>query len=230
MRRIFKDSRLAPIFALTFSLFGSSPARATSATWNGATNSSWATTTNWSATPPPGTGDTATFGLTDNGHTTISLGTGVTVNTVQFDMAQDGYTIGAGAVGSETLTLNNGGSITLTNTVKNDQLFNAAVVLGTNANTASSSFDNLSAKTLTVAGNISGGAGGTAGTKTLTLNTGKITISGVIGGGGGTIAVTDSGDVTLAATNTFTGALTVTVNNTLVVPTVNNASANGPLG
>ena len=35
-------------------------AHAASATWSGATSGNWSVTTNWSANPVPGTGDTAT--------------------------------------------------------------------------------------------------------------------------------------------------------------------------
>jgi len=56
-----------------------------SATWNGTTNSTWSTSTNWTAGGPPGTGNTATFSNAGNGNTTLDLGAGVTVNTVLFD-------------------------------------------------------------------------------------------------------------------------------------------------
>lgn len=90
-------------------------------------------------------------------------------------------------------------------------------------------------RTLTFAAPITGGTGGVAGTKTLTLfiSTDAATVfNGVIGGGGGTIAVTKStgtGTLALNGANTFTGALTID-EGTLVVPTVNNASTAGPLG
>ncbi|MBP7949669.1 MAG: autotransporter-associated beta strand repeat-containing protein [Verrucomicrobiales bacterium] len=226
--------RMAVIVATAW-LVGSNDARADSGQWTGATNANWATLTNWSSNPNPvpGTGNTATFGSTNNGNTTISLGAGVTIGTLNFTSTPS-YTIGAGAVGSETLRFDHGGNMGLGGT--NDQWINAAVVLGPNANTASYLFGSFSSgSTLTFAGPITGGTGGVAGTKTLTLmtSTGATTVfNGAVGGGGGSIAVTKSngtGTLALNGTNTFTGALTIDEGK-LVVPTVNNASTAGPLG
>ena len=104
------------------------------ATWTGANGSTWADA-NWSSSPVPGAANnvhTATFNSAGGGQTTINLGAGVTLNTVLFDTATAAaYTIGSGAVGSQTLTLENGGAITTSSTVVNGQVVNAAVVLGT---------------------------------------------------------------------------------------------------
>jgi hypothetical protein len=92
---------------------------AASATWAGATDGLWATSTNRSITPVPGTGDTATFAGTW-GATLVSLGSGITINAVLFDTAgAAAYTIGSGAVNSQPLTCNNIGGV-----------INAAIVLG----------------------------------------------------------------------------------------------------
>ncbi len=151
-----------------------SPARAGVFTWNGSSSSLWATAANWTGTsPPPGLNDTATFNATSatvNAHTTIDLGAGVSINTILFDTANAAaYTIGAGAVNSQTLTLADTGAVTMNSTVANNELFNAAIILGT-ATTSSYTFTNSSTtNSLTFSGNISGGTGGTAGAKTLTL-------------------------------------------------------------
>jgi autotransporter-associated beta strand protein len=210
-------------------------AHATSATWTGTGDANWATLGNWSANPVPGTGDTATFGAINGGHTTISLGGGITISTLAFDTNSTGYTIGSGAVGSQTLTLNNGGSIQISNVFpQSNQLINANLLLGTNANAGTFTLSSLRAGfILIVAGNISGGAGGTAGAKTLAIDgNGDTTLSGVIGNGGATslaITKTGGGKLTLSGTNTFTGALTIS-QGFVSVPVINNASANGPLG
>ena len=60
-------------------------APAASATWNGTTDAVWATATNWSANPIPGTGDTATFDHAGLARVVISLGTGVTVQNLIFN-------------------------------------------------------------------------------------------------------------------------------------------------
>ena len=50
-------------------------AYAASATWQGTTDAIWANTANWSVSPVPGTGDTATFNAA-SGFATIDLGGG----------------------------------------------------------------------------------------------------------------------------------------------------------
>ncbi len=203
-------------------------ALAASLVWTGVTDSNWSTTTNWSPNGTPGATDTATFNGAGNGNTTISVA-GVTINTILFDTANAAaYTIGSGVAGSQTLTLANGGAVTMNAAAGHDELFNATINLGNASTSAGYTFTNNSlTKALTVAGNIGGGS--TTGTKTLTIGgAGTTTISGAIGGGSGTIAVTINGRTTLSGTNTFAGALTVA--GTLSVPVFNNQSAAGPLG
>ena len=90
---------------------------AASGTWTGATDATWAGA-NWSASPVPGTLETATFNGLGNGFTTIDLGSGISVGTILFDTASvAGYTIGSGGVGAQTLTLDNTGAITMNSTV-----------------------------------------------------------------------------------------------------------------
>ncbi|KAB2646852.1 MAG: PEP-CTERM sorting domain-containing protein [Verrucomicrobia bacterium] len=176
------------------------------ASWTGANGSTWADA-NWSSSPVPGAANnvhTATFNSAGNGQTTINLGAGVTLNTVLFDTATAAaYTIGSGAVGSQTLTLENGGAITTSSTVTNGQLVNAAVVLGTDRSAQTYTISNNAttpATALTVAGNITGAAsGGTAGAKTLAvLGAGDTDLTGGIAKGGATsLAVTKAGTGTL---------------------------------
>ncbi len=179
--------------------------------WTGTTDNTWAGANNWSPSGPPGTGNTATFNGAGNGNTTISLGGGVTISNLVFDTATVvPYTIGSGAAGSQTLTLNDGGSVQVTGTVTASQLFNANVVLGTgvatnylitNGGTASLTF---AAGTL-----IQGGSGGTAGAQSLT-NSGNITIAGNVTNGGATslsLQQEGTGTLTLTGTNTFTGPI-----------------------
>ncbi|MEI6653633.1 MAG: autotransporter-associated beta strand repeat-containing protein, partial [Verrucomicrobiota bacterium] len=202
------------------SLLAVNAASATSATWTGSTDALWATLTNWSANPVPGTGDTATFNAAAGlGGAVIDLGAGVTLNSILFDTSSAAaYTIGAGVLNSQTLTLNNGGSIILNSTVANNGLFNAGIILGTDATTQGYTFaNNSTTNALTIAGDITGGTGGTAGTETLTVNgTGNTAISGIIGNGGATaVALTKSGagTLTVSGANLFTGGVTLTTGN-----------------
>ena len=176
------------------------------ASWTGANGSTWADA-NWSSSPVPGAANnvhTATFNSAGGGQTTINLGAGVTLNTVLFETATAAaYTIGSGAVGSQTLTLENGGAITTSGTVVNGQVVNAAVVLGTDRSAQTYTISNNAttpATALTVAGNITGAAsGGTAGAKTLAvLGAGDTDITGGIAqGGAASLAVTKAGTGTL---------------------------------
>ena len=178
--------------------------KAASGTWTGAVDNTWAGA-NWTASPVPGTGDTATFSGAGGGHTSIDLGSGITIFNILFNAGNAAaYTIGNGAVGSQTLTLNNSGGITVNATVANNQLFNAAIVLGTDSTAQNYTNINNSPLTLTFAGNISGGvSGGTAGYKTLVVGgLGNTVISGsLLNGAATSVSLTKVG----AGNLTFNG-------------------------
>jgi len=214
MKKIFS---VIVILAMFFSI--STPSYAASGEWLGTTNSTWATTTNWNPNTTPGTGNTATFDTAGNAHTTIDLGAGVTINTVAFNTGAASYTIGSGAVGSQTLTLNDNGAITSSGTAAS-QTVNANLVLGTDTTSQSNNITNNTSNALTVAGNISGSAAGTA-TDTLVNNgSGTTAITGNITNGASTVAVTQSGTgtLTLSGTNTYSGGTTIS-SGTLVATT-----------
>ncbi len=184
------------------------PAFAASGTWNGTNTNVWSTSSNWSASPAPVAADTATFANAGNGNTTISLG-GNTAASIIFDTASAAaYTLGTGAVGSQTFTLSNG-NITMNATVTTNQLFNANLTLGT-ATTVTDTITNNGAGSLTFAGNLTGGSGGVAGTKTLAFTgTGNTSVSGVIANGGATtVALTKAGagTLTLSGANSYIGS------------------------
>ena len=107
-----KINPLTPITGLLL-LAGALELQAASGSWTGATDANWSDA-NWSATPVPGTGNTAIFGGAGNGNTTINLGSGITILDLMFNSGSAAaYTIGAGAAGSQTLSLNNSGAITM---------------------------------------------------------------------------------------------------------------------
>ena len=190
-------------------------AHAASATWLGTVDTLWSTGGNWSATPGPGSGDTATFSSAGGPLDTIDLGTGVTLGAILFDTAAvDPYTIGSGGANTQSLTLNNGGTITVAAAVTSGQSVNAALILGTDATAQTYTLTNNStAATLAVAGSISGGSGGTAGAKTLAVaGAGATSLTGIIGNGNaGSVGLTKTGagTLTLSAANTFTGPIAV---------------------
>ncbi|MGJ8650330.1 MAG: beta strand repeat-containing protein [Opitutaceae bacterium] len=225
-----------PLLLTTAAAFVLSGAVANAATdtWDGDTDALWSDTTNWvGATIVPGTGDTATFNsvVGTGGAAVIDLSGGVTIGALEFTGASvAAYTIGAGAVGTDTLTLDNGGNIVMTSTVANDQLINAHVVLGTDATSASNTLTNNSANTLTIAGDISGGTGGSAVAKTFTIfGTGTTHLSGVISDGGATsLALTKStnpgGTLILSGANTYSGGTNINAGN---IVQANNDNALG---
>lgn len=114
-----------------FSVFFSRLAFAGSDTWNGASGTSeWASTGNWAGSSVPGSGDTATFDNAGNGQTTIDLGTGVSVNQIDFTGAPcAAYTIGLGGAGGQSLTLNSGSTISVDASASNAQTVNANISL-----------------------------------------------------------------------------------------------------
>ena len=215
--------------------------KAASGTWTGATDATWAGA-NWSASPVPGSGDTATFNGAGGGHNTIDLGSGVTIMNLLFDTSSAAaYTIGNGVAGSQTLTLNNSGGITVNSTVASNQLFNAAIVLGTDTTAQTNAIVNNSTNILTFASNLYGGlTGGAAGIKTLAVGgLGNTVISGnITNGGATTIAITKTGAGTLSfdgTVNATTGLNsqgaygTITVNGGTLALDFSNAGANSDL-
>jgi fibronectin-binding autotransporter adhesin len=202
--------------------------QAASGSWTGVTDNTWAGA-NWTATPVPGTGDTATFNGLGNGHTTIDLGSGVTIMNLLFNTGSAAaYTIGNGAVGSQTLTLNNSGGITLNSTVASNERFNAAIVLGTDSTAQSYTNLNNSAQTLTFASSIYGGpsaGSGTAGTKTLVMGgSGNTVVSGSLLNGASSLPAT----TTVALTKL--GAGTLTFNGTVNASTLGGGAGGGAFG
>jgi autotransporter-associated beta strand protein len=215
-RRNHTPAALALALA-TFSPFATRSAHATSDTWDGSTDGAWATTSNWLTDPAavPGAGETATFSLdaaTVNNNTTIDLGAGVTIGAILFDTsAAAAYTLGSGAVGSQTLTLGTtGNAITLNSTVANNQLINASLGLtvtrtASNPSTYYAVTNNSATNTLTVAGGISAS---TAGVKVLHVTgAGNGAISGSISSGTGNVSLfkTGTGTLTLSGGATFSG-------------------------
>ena len=210
-------------------------AYAANGTWNGTSSAVWSLAGNWSASPAPGTGETATFNNAGNANTTLDLGSGVTISSILFDTASvAAYTIGSGTVGSQTLTLNDSGSIMANSTIANAQTFNAKLTLGTDGTVQSYSIVNNSTTKLLTFANITGGTGGTAGAKTLNISTaaGKVTLNGPIVNGGASslgLALTSiSGNVGVnlsgGAANTYSGGTAVGSGVSVNVSTANSLS------
>ena len=202
-------------------------------TWGGGADTLWSSDLNWLTSVVPGVGDTATFDNAGNGNVIIDLGAGVTVGNIAFDTAAvAAYTLGSGAVGSQSLTLGNGGTISLTSTVSANQLVNAALTLGTDGTAQTFALSNASlTNSLTLAGGISGSTG--TGLKTVSVGgLGATVLSGVISNGtGGTVGITKTGNGALSLSNTvntFSGGVTLGANTgTTTATTFNGTNATG---
>ena len=206
-----------------FALFCGGVAQAANGTWTGAdSNTYWTNSLNWSASPYPAGTQTATFSNGGNGQTTINLIGLTNIANVTFDTAGvAAYTLGSGAVGSQTLVLTNNGMCQVTASAGASQTVNASVQLGTDRTAGSYFFHNDSSnKTLTVAGTLfSGTTSGTAGTKTLSADgAGSIVFSGSISNGtASAIILTNgcAGTLTLSGSNTITTLYITGTSNTV---------------
>lgn len=218
-------------FAVLLVTHAPETAHAAAATWTGSSDALWATPGNWSASPVPGMDDTATFNNAGGSVDVVSLA-GITVHTIRFDTSAAAYTFGSGAVNSESLTLNNGGAITLNAGTANNQLINAAILLGTDGSARTFTItNNTAARILTLAGSVTGSAG--AGIKTIALaGSGPVIFNGAISNGSsGTVKLTKGGAGTLALSataSTFSGGTVIdAASGTVTAKSTNATNATG---
>jgi outer membrane autotransporter protein len=119
--RAFRGSLLTASSVVAIGLvtaFGSTGARATDGTWNGATSNQWNTGTNWSSTPTANTTPDGTATFTTNNPTSIAIsGANVltAISTVQFNTGALAYTF---TVGNE-LDFETNGTVTAQGIVNN---------------------------------------------------------------------------------------------------------------
>jgi autotransporter-associated beta strand protein len=213
--------RLIPLSLVVLSALGScGSALAASGTWNStATTGAWQTAANWLSGNIPGATsgttniDTATFNSTSS-TTTIVPDAGRNLANITFDTSAAPYTIGS-ALGN-SLLLTAGGQIQIASTFSGSNIteaINAPLILEGNYTFADNGAN--VGDLLSFGGAISSGV---VGTHTLTIaGNGNTNMNGVIAGAG-TIAVAKSGSgtLTLGASNTFTGGVTINAG-TLVV-------------
>ncbi len=187
-----------------------SVAHAASGTWNGTQDTAWTNSANWSASPYPSGGDTATFNNAGNGQTTLAVAGLASIANLTFDTAGvAAYTLGANGANQQTLVLANSGAVQLTSSAANSQRVDAALTLGTDKNTGTYTLRNdQTLNTLTFAGNVAGSsAGPTAGAKTLNVEgAGSTRLLGNVTPGGAaslTLNANGSGPLTLSGANTL---------------------------
>ncbi len=206
-RRIGRPALIRMGTGIVMAALMSQTAQAVSDSWTGSVDGAWATAGNWLSNPGtvPGTGDTATFNAA-SANTTINLGAGVTISNVMFEAGAAAYTIGAGAPGSQTLSLENAGALGLSPLVSNNQLINANLSLSSAAN-ASATITNSSSALLTVAGGII--ANVSSGNGVLHVRgPGNVVLSGPItkpGGGSFALFKRGSGQLTISSNSVWSG-------------------------
>lgn len=168
-------------------------ALAVDATWNGTTDGLWSTGSNWSATPVPGSGNTATFNNAGGGNVNVTTGA-IGLGNLLFDTSSAAaYTLAGG-----TITLDPAGTVVVNGSVVNNQVVNSAVVLGGN-----NVVTNNSGATLTLGGTLSGATGLTkTGTGVVRL-TGSLTYAADLVGGD---TIVNGGTLVLARASAFPGA------------------------
>ena len=236
-----KASRHTHTILLAAALAALPPIWAADTVWNGTTDALWSTGTNWSTSSAPGAGDTAIFNNAGNLNTSLSLGSPVSISSVVFDTADAAaYTVGS--LG-ETLTLLDGGSIGLSSSVTANQTISANLVLGvdgaaqnyTISNNVPAGADPLLDISLIIGGSVSGGTGGTAGAKVMTIDSSSnhqngVAFTGSISNGGAeSLAIVKTGSGALnfnSGNHTFTGGVTVqagtfTLSGSTVLPDFN---------
>ena len=213
-------------------------AHAASAIWSGgaADGNKWATSGNWAGSPAavPGSADTATFNAAaGTGGTVIDLGSGgVTVNTITFTGPNcDAYTIGSGAVNSQSLILNGSGNagISAGTTFSKQITVNAAITV----NNSQQWLLGAGTNPYIINGNVT--ANGTAGsTKYIKINSHSCTFNGILADqvGGAKLQISGANAQTATLTNpnsSFTGGLDGD-NGTVSVSSIGLIGANSAAG
>ena len=226
--------------ALAAMALGSGIAQAANANWTGGgTNALWSNTANWNASPVPGTGNTATFNAAAGaGGAVIDLGAGVTVNTLSFvGPSFAAYTIGAGAVNSQSLILNGSGNagFAASATATTAQItVNAAITV----NNSQQWYVPNGANPWIINGSVS--PNGTVGTtRQVKINGKNFTFNGILADqvGGALLQISGANAQTATLTNpnnTFTGGLlfdngSVSVNSIGMIGSPSAAGAGGDL-
>lgn len=211
-------SKVREVFvAIAFVLASAAVSWSSNGTWNGTADAYWTNSANWSDSPYPSGGDTATFsGASDI--VTVNLAGLAGILNITFDTpGVAAYTLGAGAPNSQTAILRDTGEIKLTSTAGSSQVVSGAVQLGLDRGAAPYYVRNDNPGQLLTFNNVSAPASaGTQGTKSLTVN------------GAGSIAILGnlmrSGASNLTVTNNCAGVLTLSGSNIISTLTINSGT------
>jgi autotransporter-associated beta strand protein len=164
----------------------------------------WTSGGNWSGGVPTSAGDTATFGTSIPGPTTISLNGNQTVGTMNFSDGAS-YTIAQGA-GNGTLTLSNGTGSAIINDEFGNHTISAPVSIAAGGVTIAVGQAN---NTFAISGNISGAGGITLNGTNSALAVGTVALSGTNTYQGATVV--DTGTLLLGATGALPSTTSLTI-------------------
>ena len=183
-------------------------ARAADGTWKGTQDNVWVTSANWSASPYPGLGETATFDSGGNGHTDLDLANIFSVANIIFTgPSVAAYTIGTGPRDSQNLVMGTEGEYRIEASAASGQTFNCSLQLGGGSIGGTYTFRNDAPGQALTLGSIFVPTNSTSGTKTVSLRgAGAITVLGDIlrGPSGLNLEVSTTNVLTLAGSNAVT--------------------------
>ena len=167
----------------------------------------WTNSVNWSSSPYPSGGETATFNNGGGNRTNINVAALSRIKYIAFDSYNvASYIIGADPVNSQTMIMENEGEYKLNANVTRSQTFNAAIQLGIDRGGGNFNFRNdTAAYMLTLNGDLLTATTGTTVTaKNININgVGNTRITGnIVTNGSVALTVTDNSSGTLYLTGT----------------------------
>ncbi len=207
--RVLSSTAAAALTAATFILLSPAPLRAANGTWLGTQNNVWVNSANWSVSPYPGLGQTATFDSAGNGYTSLDLTSLPSVANIVFTgPAVAAYTLGTDPRDSQILVMGTEGEYRIDASAANSQTFNCSLQLGGGSYGGAYTFRNDAPEQTLTLGSVFVPAG-SGGLKTINLRgAGAITILGDIARGPSTVnlVVDCTNAVTLSGSNTLNAA------------------------
>lgn len=193
---------IATLFA---TLAGPTVATALETTWIGNTRD-WNLSTNWS-NGVPSLEDTAVF---NGDYYPITIPSGGFAKSLVLTPYVTGFVAFKIGLAGQRITIGDGGGVTLTSGVVFPQRVLADVILGPDASSSEHTFSTYwqYGAPLQFEGSISGGSGGSAGAKSLVIDTGDIRFLGLVQNGGAAslaLKVQNNAELRLYAANTYSG-------------------------